>query len=161
MQHVTFWDWLFSFSTVPLRPTQVTSSVCAFLLMGSDAGDPGWVPGSESPPGEGNGPPLQYSCLENPMDGGTWQATVHGVLKSQTWATNTFTLFRYYKQSRNDLNYTGGLHTLYVNTFSIRDLSICGFWYTQGRGQSSKQSAENTEGGLWWNDLLLNNVRWF
>ena len=34
--------------------------------------------------GEGNGTPLQYSCLENPMDGGAWEATVHGVLKSQT-----------------------------------------------------------------------------
>ena len=32
-------------------------------------------------PGEGNGTPLQYSCLENPMDGGAWQATVHGVTK--------------------------------------------------------------------------------
>ena len=35
-------------------------------------------------PGEGNGNPLQYSCLENPMDGGAWQAAVHGVTKSQT-----------------------------------------------------------------------------
>ena len=36
-------------------------------------------------PGEGNGNPLQYSCLENPVDKGTWQATVHRVEKSQTW----------------------------------------------------------------------------
>ena len=35
-------------------------------------------------PGEGNGNPLQYSCLENPMDGGAWQATVHGVAESDT-----------------------------------------------------------------------------
>ena len=35
-------------------------------------------------PGEGNGNPLQYYCLENPMDGGAWQATVHGVTKSRT-----------------------------------------------------------------------------
>ena len=42
--------------------------------------------------GEGNGNPLQYSCLENPMDGGAWWATVHGVAKSQTWLSNfTFT----------------------------------------------------------------------
>ena len=40
--------------------------------------------GLEDPPGEGNGNPLQYSCLENPMDEGAWQATVHGVAKSQT-----------------------------------------------------------------------------
>ena len=41
---------------------------------------------------EGNGTPLQYSCLENPMDGGAWWASVHGVTKSQTWLNNfTFT----------------------------------------------------------------------
>ena len=41
-------------------------------------------PGREDSPGEGNGNPLQYSYLENSMDGGTWWATVHGVAKSQT-----------------------------------------------------------------------------
>ena len=40
--------------------------------------------GQEDSPGEGNGNPLQHSCLENPMDGGAWQATVHGVTRSQT-----------------------------------------------------------------------------
>ena len=48
------------------------------------AGDPGLIPGSGSSPGEGNGNPLQYFCLEHPMDRGTWQARVHGVKKSQT-----------------------------------------------------------------------------
>ena len=42
--------------------------------------------------GEGNGTPLQYSCLENPMDGGAWWAAVHGVAKGWTWLSNfTFT----------------------------------------------------------------------
>ena len=41
-------------------------------------------PGSERSPGEGNGNPLQYSCLENPMDRGAWQAAVHRVAKSWT-----------------------------------------------------------------------------
>ena len=41
-------------------------------------------PGSERSPGEGNGNPLQYSCLENSMDRGAWRATVHGIAKSQT-----------------------------------------------------------------------------
>jgi len=45
------------------------------------AGDPGSIPGWESCPGEGNGNPFQYSCLENPMYGGTWQTVVHGVTK--------------------------------------------------------------------------------
>ena len=42
------------------------------------------VPGSGRSPGGGNGNPLQYSCLENPMDGGAWQATVHEATKSWT-----------------------------------------------------------------------------
>ena len=45
----------------------------------------GLIPGSERFPGAGRGNPLQYSCLENPMDRGAWQVTVHGVTKSQTW----------------------------------------------------------------------------
>ena len=44
----------------------------------------GLIPGSGRSPGEGNGYPLQYSCLENPLDRGAWQATVHGVTKSWT-----------------------------------------------------------------------------
>ena len=48
------------------------------------AGDLGSIPGSARSPGEGNGNPLQYYCLENPMDRGAWWATVHGVTKSQT-----------------------------------------------------------------------------
>ena len=47
-------------------------------------GDLGSIPGSGRSPGEGNGNPLQYPCLENPMDRGAWQATVHGVPKSRT-----------------------------------------------------------------------------
>ena len=49
-----------------------------------DTGDPGLISGLGRYPGEGNGNPLQYSCLENPVDGGAWWATVHGVTKSQT-----------------------------------------------------------------------------
>ena len=48
------------------------------------AGDAGSTPGSGTSPGEGNGNPLQYSCLGNPMNRGDWRATVHGVAKSQT-----------------------------------------------------------------------------
>ena len=49
-----------------------------------NAGNQGLIPGSGRSPGEGNGNPLQYSCLENPVDRGAWLATVHGVTKSQT-----------------------------------------------------------------------------
>ena len=47
-----------------------------------NAGDLGLIPGSGRSPGEGNGNPLQYSCLENPMDRGACQATVHGVTRA-------------------------------------------------------------------------------
>ena len=48
------------------------------------AGDPGLIPGLGRSPGEGNGKPLQYSCLENPMDIGAWWPPVHGVAESGT-----------------------------------------------------------------------------
>ena len=50
----------------------------------ANAGDPGWIPGSGKSPGGGNGNPLQYSCLENPMERGAWWATVHRVAESDT-----------------------------------------------------------------------------
>ena len=64
-----------------------------------NAGDLGSIPGLGRAPGEGNGNPLQYSCLENPMDRGPWQATVHGVTKSRTQLSN-FTFF----EQTNSLN---------------------------------------------------------
>ena len=57
-----------------------------------NVGDLGSIPGLGRSPGKGNGNPLQYSCLENPMDGGAWEAIVHGVTKSQTRLSDlTFT----------------------------------------------------------------------
>ena len=50
----------------------------------TNAGDTGLIPGSGRSPGGGNDNPLQYSCLESSMDRGAWQATIHGVAKSQT-----------------------------------------------------------------------------
>ena len=50
----------------------------------TDTGDMGSIPGSGRSPGGRNGNPLQFSCLENPMDTGTWRATVHRVAKNQT-----------------------------------------------------------------------------
>ena len=65
--------------------SEVKASAC-------NAGDQGLIPGLGGSPGEGNGNLLQYSCLENPMDGGAWWATVHGVAKSWTWLSDfTFT----------------------------------------------------------------------
>ena len=71
--------------------SEVKASVCS-------VGDLGLFSGLGRSPGEGNGNPLQYSCLENPMDRGAWWATVHGVAKSQTRLSNfTRSLGRIYE----------------------------------------------------------------
>ena len=57
-----------------------------------NVGDPGSIPGLGRSPGEGTGNPLQYSCLENPMDRGAWWATVHGVTKSRTQLSDFISL---------------------------------------------------------------------
>ena len=64
--------------------SQITSAVRTPECTHSGLGFTGLIPGLGRSPGEGNGNPLQYSWLENPMDRGAWQATVHGVTKSWT-----------------------------------------------------------------------------
>ena len=66
------------------------------------AEDLGSIPGSRRSPGEGNGNPLQYSCLENSMDGGVWRATVHGDAKSRTWL-NDLSFFSFFLSSEKVL----------------------------------------------------------
>ena len=79
--------WL---SNIPLYIYSTLPSIWASLVaqlaknLPANAGDAGSIPGLGRPPGEGNGNPLQYSCLENSMDRGAWQARVHRVAKSQT-----------------------------------------------------------------------------
>ena len=58
------------------------------LSNSGDTGDSGSIPESGRSPRVGNGNPLQYYCLENPLDKGAWQATVHGVAKSLTQLSN-------------------------------------------------------------------------
>ena len=98
------WCSLF-LSFFPLSRLSLHSvSIFLILLMGfpggsvgkesaCGAGDPSWIPGSGSSPAEGNGTPLQCSCLENPMDGGAWWAAVHGTTESQTWLTVLILIF--------------------------------------------------------------------
>ena len=72
-------DVLNAFSTFAISPGGSDGKESAYT-----AGDPGLITGSGRPPGEGNGNPLQYSCLENSMDRGAWQAIVHGVAELDT-----------------------------------------------------------------------------
>ena len=67
----------------------------------SNAGDLGLIPGSGRSPAEGNGNSLQYSCLENPMDGESWWDIVHGVTKSRTRLSD----FTYYCQLPFQMKY--------------------------------------------------------
>ena len=71
-----------------MRTSQVVLVVKNPPTNAVDISNTGSIPGSERSPGERNGNPIQYSCLENPMDRGAWWATVHGVTKSQTWLRN-------------------------------------------------------------------------
>ena len=75
-----------SFLVVPgsMRASQVALVVKNPPANAGDTRDMGLLPGSGGSPREGNGNPLQYSCLENPMDRGAWWATVHGVTESRT-----------------------------------------------------------------------------
>ena len=85
----------------------------------------GLIPGSGKSPGEGNGNPLQYSCLENPMEGGAWWAMVHGVAKSRTGLSdfshcrggelNTHTVYRIFSDGSVVKN-------LPTNTGNTRDV---------------------------------------
>ena len=72
----------FFFFTVTKRPQWLSGE--ASTCNAGDAGDAGLIPGSGRSPGGGRGNPLQYPCLEIPMDRGAWQATIQGVAKSQT-----------------------------------------------------------------------------
>ena len=80
------WSWGFQTQVV----TIIGASLVALTAKNLPVMQETWVRslGQEDPPGEGNGNPLQYSCLENSMDRGAWRATVHGVAKSRTRLRN-------------------------------------------------------------------------
>ena len=79
---------------------------------------PGFNPRLGRFPGEGNGNPLWYSCLENPMDTGAWRATVHGVTKRQTCQRCLST------------------HSCYIPSIFILKLGVCTFWMSSSSSSS-------------------------
>ena len=76
---------LTDFRTLPRKVVLVVKNV---PVNEGDVRDTGSIPGLGRSPGKGNGNPVQYSCLENSMDRGAWQATVHGAAKSGTWLSD-------------------------------------------------------------------------
>ena len=112
-----------------------------------NAGGLGSIPGLGRSPGEGNGNPLQYSCLENPTDGGTWWATVHGVAKSWTQLSD----FTFNRASQVAVV----VKNLPANAGDLRDVvSIPGSGRSTGGGRDSPlqySCLENpTDRGTWW-----------
>ena len=92
-----------------------------------NAGDPGSIPASGRCPGEGNGNPLQYSCLENSMDRGAWQATVHGV--ANCWDTIeqlTLSPFHYRGLSVSSNSFSASVK-LFIQPFSFTLVCVCVF----------------------------------
>ena len=81
--HASFLNLVLSRYMLRSRASQVTLVVKNLPAHAGDVRDTALIPGSGRSPGGGNGNPLQYSCLENPMDRGAWWATVHGVAKSR------------------------------------------------------------------------------
>ena len=81
----------------------------------------GLIPGSGRSPGEGNGNPPQYSCLENSMDRGAWWATVRGVAKSQTWLSGWAYTHRHREWGRRKMKESGWFPGVWLEHF-------CGQW---------------------------------
>ena len=74
-----------------------------------DAGDIGLISRFRRFPGEGNGTPLQYSCLENPMDGGAWKAAVHGIAEGRTRLSNFTFTFHFHTLEKEMATYSSVL----------------------------------------------------
>ena len=136
----------------PLGGSEVKASAC-------NAGDLGSIPGLGRSPGEGNGNPLQYSCLENPMDGGAWWATVHEVTKSQTWLSDWLSRHAYWIWilSFFEVHHNGIVmaQRLKASACNAGDLgSILGSGRSPGEGNGNPfhySCLENPmDGGTWW-----------
>ena len=94
--------------------------------------------------GEGNGTPLQYSCLENPMDEGAWWAAVHGVAKSRTWVS--------------DFTFTLHFHALEKEMATHSSVLA---WRIPGTGElGGLPSMGSRRVGHDWSDLAAENVKW-
>ena len=107
---------------------------------------------------EGKGTPLQYSCLENPMDGGAWYAAVHGVAKSQTWLSDFTFTFHFHALEKEMATYSSVLAWRKSRT-RLKWLSSSSKHFSQWLKKEKKElySSINTVKGIFLTDYL-NNV---
>ena len=105
-----------------------------------NAGDPYSIPGLGRSPGEGNGNPLQYSCRENPMDRGAWQATVHGVAKSRTWLSNFTFFLSFFLLGKVSLVNSHGTEATHFDNFQLATPN----WVSEIRLQLLRRGALNS-----------------
>ena len=120
-----------------------------------DAGDMGLILGSGRSPGEGNGNPQQYSCLENLMDRGAWWATVHGVTKSWAQLSLTDLILGWQVPKRQSLSWGSSCSNLFDLTLPCdrggAGLNPCPPQYPPIRDQM----LERTPGGRSWVEHIL------
>ena len=106
----------------------------------SNAGDPGSIPGLGRSPGEGNGNPLQYSCLENPMDLKVWSATIHGVAKSRARLSDFTSLQAWPHPSEQDPVFPSVSLSHQEASISLSFFSITGQTDWKPQSQKTNQS---------------------
>ena len=129
-----------------------------------NAGDPGSIPGLRRSPGEGNGNPLQYPCLENPMDRRAWWATVHGVAKRHNWVTNGFNFW--VDEWHHFLEYQ--LSSSMQDSLASQKIMGCEKWLTlipMKEDKRRKQMLLCTSSGFWrfqeWEWLVNVEEKWW
>ena len=121
--------------------SEVKASAC-------NVGDPGSIPGLGRSSGEGNGNPLQYSCLENPMDGGAWWATVHGVAKSWTRLSD-FTFTFHFQETAGT-----GILWLFFFFLKIGDKNL--IWKMPSLSQEERRHSNHWRQGIWGWEICAN-----
>ena len=139
----------------PTRASQIWTCVWIICPPGgsgvkntpANSGDTVSIPGSRRLPGEGNGNPLQYSCLGNPMDRGAWQATAPGVAKSQTWLSNYTTTSSQCCQCHRSMHHTE--EGLTQNTRAVK------------QKMTAQDHKALSERGSWDHLRLRTQVYWF